>query len=156
MTETAYTPGTWLGIVGDNACVLLPPAEKKRAAALWALIDDGAGFDEVLDALLADGLRNLPAFVLIAESDGVTRAVVRGGVVARFTTPEATVDVDGASAATWAEQSLADVTALQISVGEEPTGPATALRRGLVRVSGLLSQTGSAGAVTPAGAAAPA
>ena len=38
--------------------VVLPPTEKARVAALWELVDDGAGFDEVLDALIADGLRD--------------------------------------------------------------------------------------------------
>ena len=41
----SYRPGTWFGIVGEHATVLLPPSEKARAGSLWVLIDDGAGFD---------------------------------------------------------------------------------------------------------------
>jgi hypothetical protein len=59
MSETrSYRPGDWFGIFGDEATVVLPPSEKARVAGLWALVDAGAGFDEVLDALIADGLRD--------------------------------------------------------------------------------------------------
>ena len=58
----SFRPGDWFGILGARASVLLPPSEKARVAALWELIDDGAGFDEVLDAVLARGLRGLSGF----------------------------------------------------------------------------------------------
>ena len=35
--------------------MILPPTEKPRVAALWELVDGGAGFDVTLDALIADG-----------------------------------------------------------------------------------------------------
>ena len=66
IASTSYMPGTWFGIIGESATVLLPPSEKSRAGAIWALVDDGAGFDEVLDALVATGLSSLPGFVLIS------------------------------------------------------------------------------------------
>ena len=34
MSETSYTPGTWFGIVGERATVLLPPTEKARLCGL--------------------------------------------------------------------------------------------------------------------------
>ena len=74
----SYRPGTWFGIFGAGASVLLPPGEKARVAALWELVDDGAGFDEVLDALISGGLRELPGFVLVSERDGETKVVLRG------------------------------------------------------------------------------
>ena len=51
----SFRPGDWFGIFGEHATVVLPPSEKARVAAIWALVDDGAGFDEVLDALIATG-----------------------------------------------------------------------------------------------------
>ncbi|HEY9395872.1 MAG TPA: hypothetical protein VIP58_17095, partial [Nocardioides sp.] len=82
IASTSYMPGTWFGIIGESATVLLPPSEKSRAGALWALVDDGAGFDEVLDALVATGLSSLPGFVLISgdvtPDGGSVRTVVRG------------------------------------------------------------------------------
>ena len=57
----SYRPGTWFGIVGERATVLLPPSEKARAGTLWALVDDGAGFD----------VRGIPA-----ERLGVRRSII--------------------------------------------------------------------------------
>ena len=48
-------PGDWYGVLGASVIVLLPPAAKSRVAGLWETVDDGAGFDEVLDALISNG-----------------------------------------------------------------------------------------------------
>ncbi|MFI5622043.1 FHA domain-containing protein [Nocardioides sp. NPDC051685] len=142
IASTSYTPGTWFGIIGESATVLLPPSEKSRAGALWALVDDGAGFDEVLDALVATGLSSLPGFVLIAgdvtPDGGSVRTVVRGPSVVSFEAGEGAVEVDGSSSKTWVERTLEGVTRMSVSLGEEgATGePLTALG-GLLRVSGL-------------------
>ena len=84
----SYRPGDWFGIFGAQATVVLPPSEKARVARIWALVDDGAGFDEVLDALIADGLRELPGFVLVSESGAETKVVIRGAAHAEFTTDD--------------------------------------------------------------------
>jgi len=133
----SYKPGSWFGVVGEHATVLLPPTEKARAGAIWALVDDGAGFDEVLDALVSDGLRTLPGFVLVAATEASVRVVVRGAAVASFETGDGAVEVEGSGAATWTERSLAGVTKMTVSLGEEQTGPAHTLVGGLVRLSGL-------------------
>ncbi|HEY3017078.1 MAG TPA: FHA domain-containing protein [Nocardioides sp.] len=134
----SYRPGTWFGIFGEHATVLLPPSEKRRVAALWELVDDGADFGEVLDALIASGLRDLPGFVLVSNIEGTTKVVLRGPAVATFALVGGeTVDVNGAEAATWVERSLVDVDAMQLIV-EEPTDGEQAdlvISGGLVRVS---------------------
>ena len=91
----SYRPGDWFGIFGEQATVVLPPSEKSRVAALWELVDEGAGFDEVLDALIASGLRELPGFVLVSEVDGETKVVIRGAARAVFTTDDETGDRRG-------------------------------------------------------------
>lgn len=142
IASTSYMPGTWFGIIGESATVLLPPSEKSRAGAIWALVDDGAGFDEVLDALVATGLSSLPGFVLISgdvtPEGGSVRTVVRGPSVVSFEAGEGAVEVDGSSSKTWVERTLEGVTRMSVSLGEEgATGePMTALG-GLLRVSGL-------------------
>lgn len=148
MSETSYTPGTWFGIVGEHATVLLPPTEKARAGVIWALVDGGAGFEEVLDALVAEGLRGLPAFVLVAEAGESTRVVVRGQAKATFESAEGTVEVDGSSAATWAERSLRGVTRCSVDLEEGAGAPSYVVAAGLVRVGGI--------AVPPLQSAAPA
>ena len=136
MTETrSYRPGDWFGIFGDQATVVLPPSEKARVPGLWALVDAGAGFDEVLDALIADGLRDLPGFVLVSEADGETKVVLRGAATAVFTTAGETVTVEGSSVTTWAERSLSDVRSMRIDVADGPDSPDLVIRDGLVRIS---------------------
>jgi hypothetical protein len=135
IADRSYRPGDWFGIFGEQATVVLPPSEKARVAQIWALVDEGAGFDEVLDALIADGLRDLPGFVLVSESDGQTKVVIRGPARARFTTGEETVTVEGSSATTWAERSLADVRTVRIDVGDADQDHDLVIRDGLVRIS---------------------
>jgi hypothetical protein len=136
VTATSYTPGDWLGIVGPGATVLLPPGEKERAGAIWALVDDGAGFGQVLDALLAQGLSGLTAFVLVAENGVTTQVVVRGDVTAAFETAAGSVTVSGNDATTWVERTLTSVDRLSVSVGDA-SGPSYVVESGLVRVSGI-------------------
>ena len=140
MSEAAtrsYRTGSWFGVFGAHATVLLPPSEKARVARLWELVDEGAGFDEVLDALIAGGLRELPGFVLVSESESDTRVVVRGAARASFTADGETVDLEGSSATTWVERTLSSVRSMSVLVDgeDEGEGDELTLTSGLVRVS---------------------
>jgi FHA domain len=112
----SYRAGDWFAIFGDRATVLLPPGEKARVAALWQLLDDGADFDDALDAVLAGGLRALPGLVLLGESGDETRILVRGPARAVVTGPEGDVRLDGSGATTWVERSVPGVTRLLVDV----------------------------------------
>ncbi len=130
-----YRPGPWFGIFGDHAVVLLPPSEKHRVGDLWAHVDDGAGFDVVLDALISGGLRDLPGFLLVSTEDDVTKVVVRGDVRARFTLADGEqVELDGTRASTWAERSLTGVGETRIDLDAADPGPLLPILGGLVRV----------------------
>jgi hypothetical protein len=131
----SYRPGDWFGIFGEHATVVLPPSEKGRVAAIWALVDDGAGFDEVLDALISGGLRDLPGFVLVSEDGEETKVVVRGAARAEFTTADDTVVIGGSSATTWAEKSLTGVRTMRIHVAESEGVDDIAIGEGLVRIA---------------------
>ena len=87
-TVRSYRSGGWFGIFGEHASVLLPPSEKARVAALWELVDAGSDFNELLDALIASGLRGLPGFVLISSGAEPTRVTPRSGSCPRRSTPE--------------------------------------------------------------------
>lgn len=150
-TTRSYRPGTWFGVFGDHATVLLPPSEKARVARLWELVDEGAGFDEVLDALIAGGLRELPGFVLISELEADTKVVIRGPARARFTAGGETVELHGSTATTWVEQTLTDVTAMSVEVdGATEGGDELSVENGLVRVA-----TVTAPPAAPAGESGP-
>ncbi|HEX6149337.1 FHA domain-containing protein [Nocardioides sp.] len=145
MTETtatrSYRPGQWFGIFGSHATVLLPPSEKDRVGHLWALVDDGAGFDVVLDTLISDGLRDLPGFVLVSTEDDETKVVIRGAARAWFTAGDDTIEVAGSSATTWAERSMAGVESTRLVVEHDAPhdAPLLPIANGLVRVAEVLT-----------------
>ncbi|HEU4810826.1 MAG TPA: FHA domain-containing protein [Nocardioides sp.] len=133
--RSTYRPGEWFGIFGEHATVVIPPTEKSRVAALWELVDAGAGFDEALDALIASGLRELPGFVLVSERDGETKVVLRGAARATFTTADESVELEGSSATTWVERSLQDVTRMVVEVSGDSDAADLPIGVGLVRIS---------------------
>ena len=145
----SYRPGSWFAVFGEQIVVLLPPSEKRRVGGLWELVDDGGGFDQVLDLLLAEGLRELPAFVLVATGPDTTRVLLRGPARAAFTTEDGeTTEVDAGEAATWVERTLAAVTGMRLTAApfadDEPddetpdSGPTgLTIATGLVRVASV-------------------
>ncbi|QIX25732.1 FHA domain-containing protein [Nocardioides sp. JQ2195] len=142
MTENAqnairsYRPGGWYAIFGEHASVLLPESEKPRVAALWELVDSEAGFDELLDALIATGLRSLPGFVLVSTAEEPTRIVLRGSARAEVTLGNGErASVDGGAAATWVEKALSDVASLQLVLEDDGEAVDFGIRGGLVRAS---------------------
>jgi FHA domain-containing protein len=153
-TLHSFRPGGWFGVLGRHATVLLPPSDRARVAALWELVDDGAGFDEVLDALIAGGLRELPGFVLVSEVDGETRVVLRGAARAVFTTDEDTVELEGSSATTWVERSLRDVRRMVVHLSGDAGGPDLVVDGGLVRL-GRLDRPARVADATGSGSSAP-
>lgn len=141
MSETwSCRGGEWFGVFGDRATVLLPPSEKARAAAVWELVDDGAGFDETLDALISSGLRDLPGFAVVSRVGDETRVVVRGAARAHLAAGpgDPVAHVEGGHATTWAERTLRDVTRVRLEVAGAPDGaggPDLVVAHGLVRVA---------------------
>ena len=131
----SVVPGEWYAVLGDDMVVLLPPAAKDRVSAIWERVDEGAGFDEVLDTLISRGLRDLPAFVLVSQGvDGSVKVVVRGAGRAELTTDDGPVVVEGSAETTWVERSLTGVTGLHVEVADA-SGEPYAVGPGLVRVA---------------------
>jgi FHA domain len=133
----SVTPGEWYAVLGDEVVVLLPPAAKARVAGVWELVDEGAGFDEVLDGLISGGLRELPGFVLVSESGGDVKLVIRGAGVAELTAAEGSVTIAGDADSTWVERNVTGVTGLCLRVADSDSAP-YALGSGLVRVSSVV------------------
>lgn len=136
-TTRAYRPGAWFGIFGGAATVLLPPTEKERVARLWEVVDDGAGFDEVLDALISGGLRELPGFVLISELDAETKdtkVVIRGEARVQVVAGGEQVELEGSAATTWVERTLSGVTSMVLDLDDGDGEALLTVENGLVRV----------------------
>jgi hypothetical protein len=90
----SYRAGDWFAVFGANTTLLLPASERDRVVGLWALVDGGADFGQVLDGLLASGLSTLQGFVLVGADVGPTRILLRGdGVRATLTTPSETFEL---------------------------------------------------------------
>ncbi len=129
-------PGEWYAVLGDEVVVLLPPAAKARVAGVWERVDEGAGFDEVLDALISGGLRELPGFVLVSNAGGDVKLVIRGAGEARLSTGDGPVTITGDAGSTWVERHLTGVTAVRLRVADGD-GTSYTLGSGLVRVSSV-------------------
>ena len=149
----SYRPGDWYAVLGPTTTLLLPPDARDLAVALWPAVDDGAGSDQVLDALLAKGLSRLSAFVLLDNDASTPRLLVRGAGV------RVGVGTDGgeelvepaAGVTTWVERTVAGLTHVVVDLpGDQPhdgEGDAAAgdaadrldlrVDRGVVRVSAL-------------------
>jgi len=137
----SYRAGPWFAAFGPRVTVLLPESQRDQVIGVWSLVDGGAAFDEVLDALLASGLSRLPGFVLVSTDDGPTRVLLRGaGVSATLTTDAEDVTIDGSASGTWVERSVEGVTALSVVLAEadpadERAGTDFGIVTGLVRVA---------------------
>ncbi len=132
----SVVPGEWYAVLGDDVVVLLPPAAKARVAGVWERVDEGAGFDEVLDALVSGGLRELPGFILVSDTAGDVKLVIRGAGEARLATPDGLVTVTGDADSTWVERHVTGVTGLRLRVAEGDDA-SYLLGSGLVRVSSV-------------------
>jgi hypothetical protein len=126
--------GEWYAVLGETVVVLVPPAARERVAAIWERVDAGAGFDEVLDALISRGLRELPGFVLVSRDGDDVKVVIRGAGLAELTTAEGEVAVEGSTDTTWVERSLTGVTGMRLRVADA-AGTPYAVGPGLVRVA---------------------
>ncbi|WP_340537082.1 hypothetical protein [Nocardioides sp. GXZ039] len=119
----SYRPGSWFGVFGAATTLLLPASEKPRVGDLWSRIDDGAGFDDILDALVQSGLGVLSGFVLVSTGEGPTKILVRGATVrATVTVGEETSELDGSTVTTWVERMFPEVTALSVVVDGDDAG----------------------------------
>jgi hypothetical protein len=156
----ACRAGDWLAALGPEIAVVLPPEARDRAVAVWSLVDDGAGFEEVLDALLRDGLHGLSGFVLVARTGGpggTTRVLVRGSAAVRLAGPEGESVVTADPARTWTEEARDGVAEVSVSLppaaeGEPADGDGALLSvtRGLIRVGALELTAGSPDLPRPA------
>ncbi|MCD6639957.1 MAG: FHA domain-containing protein [Nocardioides sp.] len=150
--DLRFAAGEAFAVTGDDVVAVLPKAARSRVAALWELVDAGAGLDEVLDALVGDGISSLGGLALVGRHGGALRVLVRGDVSAVVLTDDGEVALRAAAGTTWLERIVEDATGFRIAAGAagEATSP---LPAGLVRVGAVVhGPPGTAGPETPAAA----
>lgn len=133
-----YAVGTWFGLIQANGCIVLDPEiEPTRIHTLWSVLSAGAGFSEVVQALVAGGdIDSLPGFaVLVREKQGYHIAV-RGCLAVSATTSEGVVKIQGKRVVTWREEAIVDPLTLSVFVDDcESAQPQWPLKEGIVLVS---------------------
>ena len=105
----SVVPGEWYAVLGEEVVVLLLPARKARVAGVWDLVDEGAGFDEVLDGLISGGLHGHARVRPVSESAGDVKLVIRGAGVADLMSTEGPLTIAGDADSTWVERTRSRV-----------------------------------------------
>jgi len=116
-----FVPGPATALIGPNALALVQDDPRSPLVKrFWQALETGLDFEELLDLLTAEGLRNLPALALVCLEPGRARAVVRGEVViALHPTGRPPVLVDAAAVTTWVEHVEQDVELVQLHLADD-------------------------------------
>ncbi|QBX54767.1 hypothetical protein EXE58_04310 [Nocardioides seonyuensis] len=134
--DRRFSPGEWYAVCGEAVTLVLPPSARSRVAALWELADGGAGADELLDAVVAGGVRTLSDLAMVSESDGAARVLVRGAVTALVSTPGSEVTVAAVPGTTWNEQLITGATGVRLQVADGASALVdSSLTSGIARIS---------------------
>ena len=134
--ERRFVPGDWYAVCGDTVTVILPPSARSRVAGIWELSDAGAADEVILDAVLRDGLSGLSDLLMVVESAGRTRLLVRGSVSVTVRLPEETVVVTAEPDMVWVERWFVEPIALTVQLGASDPA-AGALLGAVTRVGGI-------------------
>lgn len=143
MTDVRYVPGSWVAVAGEHTWLLLAVApESDLVERCWELVRADARLDEVLAAIIHEGLRAVNGFALIRLAADEKRVVVRGEACLQV------VDVSGdaeeisaAGVGTWVDRNLGDVAGFRVAAG--PGGSALPLRGGVVLANELAVELAS-------------
>ena len=152
---TTVTPGTATAVVGARAAALVDvAADDPRADPLLEAIAEGGGLREILDALAAIGLNQLPSFGVVVDEERGLRALSRGTVRVEIT---AKVPLDGSALSganlhTWREVAVPGARAWELHLERDAADPLVPLSHGIVDADRLAGTVQADEADAPAGA----
>jgi hypothetical protein len=136
---TTYVPGPGTALVGAGCVLLLPgDAGTARIAQLWPLVRDGADLDDLLEGLVARGLRSLGPFALLHGSRVVLRGSGRAGI------DGSAEELTGAAVTTWAEHAVHGPAQVFLRLDAAADGEPLPVVAGVVRAAAVSVSTGSA------------
>ena len=151
--------GHWLVAAADGRLLAVrTPDEESTVERAWASV--GLEVQAVLDELTSKGLSSTPPFALIeysgefATGTATAHCIVRGDARVTAVANGETVEIDGASATTWAERTLEGVQSLDIAFGSGTSGAATLpLASGVAWVDRVTLAEGGVSPAAPVAAA---
>ena len=139
--QARYVPGSWVAVASGGACLLINAAPD--AAVVGECLNVarcGGDVDDLLAAMLAEGLRTVADFALAGWQDGQVRLLVRGRASA-LVTPQvgAPETVGSAGVATWVDRRWPEpVVGVDLfSTGEVLRGPHLSLWGGAAMASAV-------------------
>ncbi len=129
----------WLGFIHGPRVLAVATATDEFVESAWAAIRADDAFDAILDLLTRHGLASTPDFVLVEwQSDSTVRCIVRGAPSLEVVDAAGTHTLSAAGIATWAERSLSDVTAMDLTIlGVTPAGGELPMESGVTHLAGL-------------------
>lgn len=144
-TAVTYRPGQWVGISGGNVGVLLcAELDHPLVVPLHERVAAGGGVDDLLEAILAEGLRTTSAFALAERHGSQIRVLVRGDAIADVADGSGGNTRVRSETGMWADRRLEGSGVLLRSFTSDPTGPTLPLRSGIAQASALcLGQVGT-------------
>jgi hypothetical protein len=158
--DITYVPGAGGTAVVGQATVLLLAAGAEgvgdhAVTRLWESVRSAADVQDVVDAVLEVGLRNLPSFGLLHRQVNATQVLLRGDVRAVVSCEGAEDEVVTAEGAvTWRERAVAGAAVIELTVGDGPAAPLRPLLGGVVESARIrVGGRSPAPAVAPASAA---
>lgn len=123
--EASYVPGSWVAIAGPGAWLLVSlPPDHEIVQRCWSLLSAGAEAEDVLDALVTQGIRATPAFALVRVADNERRAIARGAASVALIDETGAVDVKVAAneRSVWTDEPFGeDVDVLLLTNNETTT-----------------------------------
>ena len=153
-----YVPGDWMLLAGQRSWLLLDqPTDDWTVPSCWPLVRDGADMDDILEAVLAGGLRSIAGFVLVGGSGGDGRVVVRGRATVDITNADGCVrSIAARNSQTWVDEVFQGDPAADIFVHtpQSTDGPELPLVSGIaracrVRIGGQLHPADSESVAEP-------
>lgn len=120
-----YIRGDWVAISAPDCWLLVDlPPQDPAVRRCWAVISSGGSLEDVLDVLIANGLRRAPSFALAGTSHGVAgpalhdggaRVIVRGRAAVRAADGR---EIVSPSHAVWVDELLPRAAGVTFSGGD--------------------------------------
>jgi hypothetical protein len=135
--RVTYRPGGGTALV-TGSCLVLVGSEMSRTAAtdLWPALDSASSLEDLVEAVLKIGLRNLPTIAIAYRGQGETHLLLRGAARGAMgpvgQKPERILTGE---AKTWEEHSVAG--AVQLFLGDLNSGEYLPLSSGIVPADAL-------------------